>query len=203
MRSTERARRWRPFRDRDGERGATAVEASLTLGILLIVLFGILEFGMAGKNWLTVSHAAREGTRAAATFGDDVTAQIETLDNVAANMGIVAIDDPGLRVRIFDPATGISDTYTYYPGSTNCRAPGDCCRWTPCPDPYYVAANGLSGYDEPNYTPSGRDVTAPNTGRVGVEVFYNHDWIVNILNLPQIDMSVAVDYSLEPRIFES
>ena len=193
----------RRFPLEDTERGATTVEASIMLALLLVVLFGILEFGLAGKNWLTVSHASREAARAAATFGDETTAQIETLDNIEQEMAVVGLADAGLQVRIFDPATGVSDTYSYYPGSTFCRAPGDCCTWSPCPDPFYVAANGLSGYVSPNYAPSSRDVTAPNTGRVGVEVAYAHSWVTNMLNLPDVDMTVAVDYSLEPRAYDS
>lgn len=192
-------RRPRPVQS---EGGATLVEAAIALPLILILLMSIAEFGLAFKDWLTVGHSAREGARAGATFGNDVTANIEILDNVAHNMAIVGIDDPGLQVRIYEPG-GLSDTYTYNPTSGLCRAPDDCCRWTPCPDPYYVPANGLSGYTTPTWAPSSRDVSAPTTDRIGVEVYYAHDWLTGVLGIPSpTTFDVAVDYQVEPQVFE-
>ena len=59
------------------ERGATMVEAALVLPIVILVVFGIIEFSLAFKDALTVSSATRAGARTAsaeprqATFHDD------------------------------------------------------------------------------------------------------------------------------------
>jgi len=53
-------------RKKRGERGAVAVEFALILPLLVLLLFGIIEFGQAYNAYITVTHAAREGARLAA-----------------------------------------------------------------------------------------------------------------------------------------
>ena len=48
------------------ENGASAVEFAIILPILVILIFGIVEFGIAYNNYLAITHAAREGARLAA-----------------------------------------------------------------------------------------------------------------------------------------
>lgn len=48
------------------EKGASAVEFALILPILIILVFGIVQFGIAFNNYITITHAAREGARIAA-----------------------------------------------------------------------------------------------------------------------------------------
>lgn len=48
------------------EQGASAVEFALVLPILLLLIFGIIEFGLLYHDYLAVTHAAREGARMAA-----------------------------------------------------------------------------------------------------------------------------------------
>lgn len=48
------------------EKGASAVEFALILPILIILIFGIFEFAIAFNNYITITHAAREGVRLAA-----------------------------------------------------------------------------------------------------------------------------------------
>ncbi len=47
------------------EAGAAAVEFALILPLLLLVLFGIIDFGRALNNQITLTQAAREGVRVA------------------------------------------------------------------------------------------------------------------------------------------
>ncbi|MGB3346411.1 MAG: TadE family protein [Candidatus Humimicrobiia bacterium] len=48
------------------EKGASAVEFALILPILIMLVFGIFQFGIAYNNYITITHAAREGARRAA-----------------------------------------------------------------------------------------------------------------------------------------
>jgi Flp pilus assembly protein TadG len=48
-----------------GERGASAVEFALVVPVLLLVLFGIIDFGFAVNRYAIVNNAAREGVREA------------------------------------------------------------------------------------------------------------------------------------------
>ena len=48
------------------ERGAAAVEFALLLPVLLLLVFGIIDFGRALNAQITLTQAAREGARLAA-----------------------------------------------------------------------------------------------------------------------------------------
>jgi hypothetical protein len=52
----------RPHRNRR-YRGQTLVEFALTLPVLLLLIFGIIEFGRAFQAWITLENAAREAAR--------------------------------------------------------------------------------------------------------------------------------------------
>lgn len=71
----------------DSERGASLVEFSLVLPILLSIVFGILEMGMAFGAKITVGSAAQEGARVASFKGDDLDADCVTLESVIDELG--------------------------------------------------------------------------------------------------------------------
>jgi Flp pilus assembly protein TadG len=65
---------------RKNDRGAAAVELALLLPLLLLILFGIVDFGRMLNYKLTITHAAREGVRAASVgkTASDVTTKVTT-----------------------------------------------------------------------------------------------------------------------------
>lgn len=58
------------WRRAGGERGNTIVEMALVLPILVLLVFGVVEFGRAYNAQATLTHAAREGVRVLALTGD-------------------------------------------------------------------------------------------------------------------------------------
>jgi Flp pilus assembly protein TadG len=71
-----------------GDRGAAAVEFALVLPVLLLVIFGIIDFGRLLYAKITLAEAAREGARAAALVSEDagqqqVAASVTGLDTAA------------------------------------------------------------------------------------------------------------------------
>lgn len=89
------------------ERGQAMVEFVLVLPVFLLLVFGIVDFGMGFHAWLTVTNSAREGARLGAVRGS--SAQIvqrvqdtsDTLD--AANMTVTVTNaqgDPGESVVV-------------------------------------------------------------------------------------------------------
>jgi Flp pilus assembly protein TadG len=60
-----------------GDRGAAAVEFALLLPLLLLIVFGLIDFGRALNAQITLTQAAREGARLAA-LGSYSTSQICT-----------------------------------------------------------------------------------------------------------------------------
>jgi len=186
--------------DRGRERGSTLLEASIVYGLLFLSLFAIVEFGLAFKDWLSVSHAAREGARAGATYGDDPRADIQILRDIEQTLNPAGISD-GMSARIYEAAPlGESTTYSYAPG-TGCSStvipalPG-CCDWSPCPEPF------RTNYVTPVWDPSDRDVEAPTTDRIGVEVDFTHQWLTSYFT-PSTDFTSSTDFQVEPQVFGS
>lgn len=74
------------------DRGAAAVELGLLLPLLLLILFGIIDFGRMYHAQVTLTQAAREGARLAAfaEAEDEVVARAEDaatgLDRVSASI---------------------------------------------------------------------------------------------------------------------
>jgi Flp pilus assembly protein TadG len=66
------------------ERGAAAVEMAIVLPILVLLLFGITQFGLAFVRYQGVQSAAREGARIAAL---SQTTQSQIGDRVCAGFG--------------------------------------------------------------------------------------------------------------------
>ena len=93
------------------ERGAAAVELALVLPILLLLVFGIIDFGRAYFGQISLNAAAREGVRLAA-LGDTagVTARVQQaapgLSGVSATVDQACPAAPG-------PADFAQVTVTY------------------------------------------------------------------------------------------
>jgi len=66
---------WRIIRHARDDKGAAAVEFALVLPILVLLLFGMIEFGVVYDAQLQVTHAAREGARRAAVGGNMAAVQ--------------------------------------------------------------------------------------------------------------------------------
>jgi Flp pilus assembly protein TadG len=59
------------------ERGAAAVEFALLLPLLLLLVFGIIDFGRALNAQVTLTQAAREGARLAALNQSNVASRTQ------------------------------------------------------------------------------------------------------------------------------
>jgi Flp pilus assembly protein TadG len=88
----------RPKRTRDS--GAAAVEFVLVLPILIMLVFGIIEFGLYFAQQLSVSNAARQGARYAAVpnYDDNGVSQstcaaiLQQVQNAAGTIGMSGSD---------------------------------------------------------------------------------------------------------------
>lgn len=72
----------------DGDGGAAAVELALVLPVLLLVVFGIIDFGRALNAQITLTEAAREGARAE-SLGAVAAARV---NRASSGLGTVATD---------------------------------------------------------------------------------------------------------------
>ncbi len=97
------------------ERGAVAVEAALVIPVLMLLVFGIFEFGMLFKDWLGVSNAVRAGVRIASAEPRTSTYATDAASNVAREAGALAMGDVQ-EMWVYQAATngtpvGGSNTY--------------------------------------------------------------------------------------------
>lgn len=65
------------------ERGSALIEAALSITVLLILLFGIIEISLALYSYHFISNAAREGTRYAVVRGSTWKTQCDTYNSAA------------------------------------------------------------------------------------------------------------------------
>ena len=77
-------------RYRSKEHGAAAVEFAIVLPVLVAIVFGIFEFGIAYNNYIALTHAAREGARLAAV-GKDIDYITEHVTTIAPSVQIASI----------------------------------------------------------------------------------------------------------------
>lgn len=83
-------------------RGQAMVEFALIVPVLLLLVFGIMEFSMVMHQYMVVTEAAREGARAAAVGGDDAliaTAATNAATGLESNKIQVVVVPTPERVR--------------------------------------------------------------------------------------------------------
>lgn len=65
--------------NRKSERGTELVELTLVVPLLIFLVFGMLDAGMAFKSRMEVVQATRQGARVGSSFGDDPDSDQEAL----------------------------------------------------------------------------------------------------------------------------
>lgn len=90
---------------RGSTRGQALVEFSIAVGVLLVILMGLVDFGQALYKYNAVSQAAREITRVTSVHpGSPLGSSLETAAVIATQKGLI----PGLADPQFacvDPVT--------------------------------------------------------------------------------------------------
>jgi Flp pilus assembly protein TadG len=80
----------RPGRPNRPDRGAVAVEFALLLPVLLLLLFGIIDFGRALNAQITLTQAVREGARLA-SVGATSTSVVSRTQDAATGLSPVTV----------------------------------------------------------------------------------------------------------------
>jgi len=181
MRSNERTKR--------SERGAAMVEMALIMPLLLMLVFGIIEFGLAFQSRLTIGNATQSSARVGSAIGTGPRADIEVLN--ALEQGLFQLPNNGKdiikEVWIYK-ANSVGDPTLPCPGS-NCNVynydPALVgCKWSPCPDPdpptSYTFSSSL-------WDPADRNATVGSLDVLGVDIYFSHTWIVGSF-LPLADV---------------
>ncbi len=93
------------------QRGSTAVEFALILPILVVLLFGIVEFGLILYNKAVITNASREGARYGIVFRGPTVPPVTCADIT----GIITTYTSGNLVTFAPTVPGVSIVYS--PGS--------------------------------------------------------------------------------------
>ena len=96
------------------ERGQTMTEFAIVLPLLAVLLFGIIQLGIAFNNYMTVTDATRAGARKAAVSRDleDPRSAAETA--VRSSASTLSQDDLDVDVQSnFEPGSDVTVTASY------------------------------------------------------------------------------------------
>lgn len=175
---------------------------AFVLPLLVLLIFGALEFGLMFKERLTIASAANSSARTGATMGTREAADIRILEALEA--GLYDQVDVGvlISVTIFkaDPITGAMtanrNIYSFDPVTP--------CKWDPCPDPY----NGSpADFGTGTWLPVDRDTELDPGGGgldvLGIEVTYHHDAVTQVFSALDRDFAERALVRLEPDVFGS
>jgi Flp pilus assembly protein TadG len=97
------------------QKGQALVEMAFILPLLLMVLFGIIDFGRVFHAYLTLDHAGREGARLASLQGDnsDIQTRINsTATGLDTGKLIVSLDPIDKSKRLSGTDVTVKLTYT-------------------------------------------------------------------------------------------
>ncbi len=106
------------------QKGVAAIEFAIVLPLLMIILFGIIEFGLLLYDKQVITNASREGARIGISDVVVSDAEIEAVvDNYVANNlitfgtptpPVTTIDPPGNRTgMVFGEDVTVTVTYNY------------------------------------------------------------------------------------------
>ena len=111
-------------RRRSGERGAVAVEAALITPLIVLLLFGIIEFGFVFKNYLGVTSSTRAGVRIASAMPRDADFALRAAEAVVREGQ--ALDRTNItKIWVYD-----ADKTTGLPDSGNFTSCTKCISYT-------------------------------------------------------------------------
>ena len=146
----------------DSERGAALVEMAAVIGLLMLIAIGAFEWGMAFRDSISVSTAAREGARVASSAGQDPDADCFIIEAAAGALQAIS-GNKVVELWIYESSTG--------------ETVGSASRYRPQqPNDVGLVCNGAWFRLSNNYPPSARDNDGAVRDWIGVQITYDHTW---------------------------
>jgi hypothetical protein len=174
------------------ERGATIVEFAIVMPLLVLMMVGIMEIGVAFYDYLTIERATLEGVRTVSFTGTDPTADCAAVNNIVSEL-------PGGFLDRIDRI----EIYKADAAGNQLLASTNTWRYNGGADPLDCA---LSWIVVEQWQSIGRQTTAGPSAPLdiaGVRILMDRDWITNF---PPFSGSYTVDESsilrMEPEVFE-
>jgi Flp pilus assembly protein TadG len=165
-----------------GDRGAVLVESAFVLPVFLLLVFGVIEWGLFFAGSATTTSSAREGSRfAAANFAvasDKQAAADAIRDVVQSDIKALTGQDTPISLFIYKAdANGNPNTGNF----SDCTA--NCYKYT-WNGSSFVAVGGSPGWSNPSacLTVISNGVTThPTLDVIGVYVQVNHAYVTGFL----------------------
>ena len=95
------------------DRGAAAVEFALVLPLLLLIVFGIIDFGRALNTQITLTQAAREGVRLAALGQPGVVSQTQAAATGLSPVSVTVASCPADAGPTDNAVVTVSYTFSF------------------------------------------------------------------------------------------
>ncbi|HEX5369268.1 MAG TPA: TadE/TadG family type IV pilus assembly protein [Dehalococcoidia bacterium] len=105
----------KPRRGRKKERGQALLEFAIVMPIFLVLLMGIVDFGLGLRAWISITNSAREGARIASVHAtcDSIINRVEdSSGGLVTSSSQVTIDPSDCDFTSGDPVT-VTVEYTY------------------------------------------------------------------------------------------
>jgi hypothetical protein len=183
----------------EGERGAAMVEFAIIAPLLILLTFGLIEFGLFFRDFLTVANTTRSGARVASAAGTNAAADYEILQSVKSAAAAMPGGAEALEtITVFRSASGSHDvpagcTTTPQAGVCNVYTADDLAR--PAGD-FGCTAGSPDRY----WCPSSRDDTqAGGTDYIGVYIRTTHEFVTRLFGRTQT-ITDEVVMRIEPRV---
>ncbi len=175
------------------DNGAVLLEAALVTPLLLVLLMGIIEYGLYFKNVSSASAAAASGARAAVTQSRSNTYSSNAELSVAAALNAISNTTP-LEIVVYraDPATGRPCTSAYGSACSSAMANGtsfdlctECYIWDFTDGSWSIRGGATSpspAWDATNQMACG---TVAKNDYLGVYVYLRHNMISGMFGSSQ------------------
>jgi hypothetical protein len=170
------------LRRRDS-RGQSLVEFSMIVPVVLLIVLGVLEFGFAFDQTMTVTYATREGARSGAAFASGNSTTMPCSVSTDVDKYIIAavqrvLEGPGSRINI----SNVSEIRIYKADGSGNQIGGAANVWTfandagPVVDGAPLDWNASStGWNACTRVNSWVGNTPPDS--LGVSIRYTYDYV--------------------------
>jgi hypothetical protein len=179
-----------------GERGAALVEAAIVSPVIILLVFGMIEFGLVFRDYLTVANTTRSAARVGSAAGADADADYDILQ--ALRGASSAIDATTIEKIIVFEATSptggvpvdcvsapVSGKCNHYDGSDFSRPSSDFTCTGSAPDRFWCPTDRVDRQSGP-----------PDW--IGVYVEVRHDYVTGLFGSTRMIKDTTV-MRIEPK----
>ena len=171
-------------RRRRSERGASLLEAAIASVVVMSVIFGVIEFGLAFKDYLSMSAAVRDAARVASTYGTTTATDYTILQSIKTRMP--AVSTTQIQAVVVFKAANASSTITSVNSTCMTASVANVCNFYTSTDIARPSSDftGASGAPDGSWPPSARkDKLSGPPDYVGVWVKISHTGLTGFLSL--------------------